>query len=465
MLKSGCVCDLRVKVEKPSVVYPAEATERRSLFLSNIDQVLVFTLETLHFFAANPQKYSSEDVVEVIKGALSKLLVHYDFAAGRLKLNVAQKRLEVDCNGAGALFAAASSEQSLEELGDITCPNPSFRQLILQEYQGQKLEDLPLCFLQVTRFKCGGFAIGLGINHTILDGIAIVNFLRNLASLAAGDGMAVPPFCDRNLLRARSPPRVEFKHPELIRVEEISDKAATFGNGADSTEADDIISPVQPPNNGNYVFELFRVDNQMLKRIKAKAMEDGRVKKCSGFEAVTAHVWRCRTIAMEMGGEKTSSVLFAVDVRGRMKPPLPSEYAGNAVLFAYASATAREIEEEGGVSVCVEKVQEGVGRMSDGYIRSVIDWGEVYTGVPCTEGGFALSSWWRLGFEEVEYPWGKAVYCGPGIHGRGDIVLFLPTLNNNKNAGHDERKEDGVNVFLALKSRQMHKFAEIFNGI
>eukprot|EP01018_Ginkgo_biloba_P029219 Gb_07696 [translate_table: standard] len=281
--KVGLVSDLQMKVEKPSIVYPAEATERRSLFLSNMDQVLIFTVESVNFFGMNPQK-SFEDAVCTIKRALSRLLISYDFMAGRLKLNPEQGRFEIDCNGSGALFAEAYSELSITDLQDIAYPNPALKQLVLQEHETSTVEDTPLCSLQVTRFKCAGFTIGLGTNHAVADGLSVVHFLQNLASLAAGKDLAVIPYTDRNLLRARSPPQADF--------------------GASSLEQ---------PSNG-HIFKLFHVSNDMLNRLKLKAMQDGNLKKCSGFEAVTAYLWQTRTIALDMQPEEKSAVLFAVDM-------------------------------------------------------------------------------------------------------------------------------------------------------
>ena len=148
--------DLRVKLAgEPSVIQPAEATDRRSFFLSNIDQVLLFTEETVHFFAYN--RFPFEDIVVLLKSTLSRLLVkHYEFLAGRLRLNPEQGRFEIDCNAAGALFAVANSELGMEDLKDITYPNPVFKQLLPLHHgheelaaEAQRIQDLPLCFLQV----------------------------------------------------------------------------------------------------------------------------------------------------------------------------------------------------------------------------------------------------------------------------------------------------------------------------
>ncbi|KAG0494115.1 hypothetical protein HPP92_005109 [Vanilla planifolia] len=44
--------DLQVRILSSSIVHPSKPTEKRILFLSNIDQVLNFSVETVHFFVA-----------------------------------------------------------------------------------------------------------------------------------------------------------------------------------------------------------------------------------------------------------------------------------------------------------------------------------------------------------------------------------------------------------------------------
>lgn len=91
-------------------------------------------------------------VTERIKSGLSRVLVAYDFLAGRLRLSDGGGRLEIDCDGSGVGFVAASSECTLEEMGDLVYPNPAFRQLIAQGSSMDELGtdgNLPLCIVQV----------------------------------------------------------------------------------------------------------------------------------------------------------------------------------------------------------------------------------------------------------------------------------------------------------------------------
>ena len=88
--------------------------------------------------------------MEKLKTGLCKVLVPYDYLAGRLKLNSEIGRLEIDCNVGGAGFVVASSEYCLDEIGDLVYPNPGFQQLIVQTLDNLPPDDQPLCIIQAS---------------------------------------------------------------------------------------------------------------------------------------------------------------------------------------------------------------------------------------------------------------------------------------------------------------------------
>ncbi|KAK7336217.1 hypothetical protein VNO77_16751 [Canavalia gladiata] len=431
------VQDMKVTIHKSSMVFPSKETERRSLFLSNIDKVLDFEVQTVHFFEAN-KDFPPQTVAEKFKTALADALVVYDFLAGRLRLNSETNRLEIDCNSEGVGLVVASTEYRLNEIRDLVYPNPAFAQFVQQGQDFLKPGDLPLCVAQVTSFKCGAFAIGITTSHTTFDGLSFRTFLDNLAALAANKPLAVIPCHDRQLLAARSPPRVSFPHPELMKL----------GNLPTGLE-----SGVFEASKEELHFKVFQLTSDNINNLKEKA-KGSDVARVTGFNVITAHLWRCKALSGQCDPNRSSTVLYAVDIRSRLNPPLPKSYTGNAVLTAYATATCEELEKVP-FSSLVEMVKEGAKRMNDEYARSIIDWGELYTGFP--NGEVLVSSWWRLGFEEVKYPWGKPKYCCPVVYHRKDIVLLFPSFGEG---GDDD--DDGVNIIVALPPKEMEKFESLF---
>lgn len=283
--------------------------------------------------------------------------------------------------------------------------------------------------------------MGMSSNHTTLDGLSVKAFFDNLAALAAGKPLAVVPFTDRRLLVARSPPLVSFPHPELVPLDHLA-AAANFLDTATAKLLE---------------FKLFPLTAADINRLKAEAATPS----ATSFNAVTAHVWRCKVLAAgnhasdkhinNNDDDNPTTILYAVDIRPRLTPPLPAAYAGNAIITGYGTATRKELA-EAPLGRLVEAVREGSKRVNDEYTRSVIDWGELHKGVP--RGDVLLSSWWKLGLNEVDFPWGRAAYVCPVMPPTDDIVLFLPGAGDN---------QGGVNVVVGLPKEDLGTFEDVFN--
>ncbi|KAL8056660.1 hypothetical protein ABFX02_04G133300 [Erythranthe guttata] len=364
--------DLRVIFHEKVLVSPSEKTERKSMFLSNIDQMHNYNAHTARFFTANPD-YPPKIVTERLKMALEKVLATYDFAAGRLRTNQESGRLEIECDGAGAGFVAASSEYSLCDLGDdLVFSNPGFRQLsVLFDFLPR--DDEPLLILQVTSFKCGGFAIGTAMNHTLVDGAGA-----------------------QKLLAPKSP-----NDPNSLMFDISRDKAVT---------------PLPLPSNKTTA--LSRSVN-------------------STYNVVAALMWRCRALS----SDKERVVLI---------PPLPDSYCGNAVLYAEASAKGGDIEKLP-FSKLVELVWEGPRRFSDEYARSVIDLLEIEKWKLRPRIEYNVTSWLKLGLDQVVYPWGKPLCVGPICTVLAHACFLFPSV------------EGGVNALVSLPSEEMQRFQAYFH--
>jgi hypothetical protein len=201
-------------------------------------------------------------------------------------------------------------------------------------------------------------------------------------------------------------------------------------------------------------FKVFQLTSENINNLKEKAKVINNTAHVTGFNVITAHVWRCKALSGPYDPNRSSTILYAVDIRSKLNPPLLKSYTGNAVLTAYASMKCEELM-EGEFSRLVEMVAEGSRRMSDEYARSIIDWGEMYNGFP--NGEVLVSSWGRLGFEDVMYPWGKPKYCCPVMYQRKNIILLFPPFHGSGEGGDVE-----VNIIVALPPKEMEKFQSLF---
>ncbi|KAK6911766.1 hypothetical protein RJ641_023859 [Dillenia turbinata] len=480
---TALIHDLKVTVHCSSLLFPPEQTERKCMFLSNIDQVLDLDVETVHFFRSHPD-FPPEILPDKLKIAYQKLLVPYNFLAGRLKMNAEVGRLEIDCNDAGVGYVVASSEYALDEIGDLVYPNPAFRQLITQNPNFLGKDDRPLCVIQVTTFKCGGFVMGVSTNHTTFDGISFKHFLQNLAAVASGKPLFIPPCNQRELLSARSPPRVTFPHPELLKLKlpighnlrspipfgADTTAAANNGNGNGAPSPP---LPALPPlpeleQEEQLDIKIFKLTPSQISHLKDKAKSANSKVRATGFNVVTALIWCCKALSCIQPNDvkdhitsDSSTILYAVDIRPRLNPPLPPSYTGNAVLTGYATATREELDGGAEWWRLVEMVSEGSTRMTNDYARSAIDWGELYRGFP--HGDVLVSSWWRLGFADIEYPWGRPHYSCPVVYHRKDIILLFPNIVDDGDGAKAKDVDTGVNVLVALPPKEMEKFHSLFH--
>ncbi|KZV37348.1 omega-hydroxypalmitate O-feruloyl transferase [Dorcoceras hygrometricum] len=435
-LHDSSIQDLNVKVHHSSLILPIKEQEREPIFLSNIDKVLDFTVQTVHFFPANTD-FPPEVVAARLKNAIRKLMQGpYDFLAGKLNLNQATGRLEIVCNGCGVRFIEASTKFMLEELGDLAYPNPAYRELIMHNWDNNEGQEQPLCIFQVTSFECGGLALGISTNHALFDGLSFKIFLKNLASQAfdhCDTPLAIKPCHNRRLLAARSPPQVTFPHPEMHKLDLIAEQHPVFASEDEHLD-----------------FKIFNLSPNDITYLKQKAKSGCETTKITSFNVVTAHIWRCKALSnsVQNNRERVSKILYAVDIRSRLNPRLPHSYCGNAVLSAYAAAKCMDLEDEP-FSKLVNMVSDGAARMTDEYVRSSIDWGEIHRGFP--DGEVLISSWWRLGFDEVMYPWGKPTYSCPVVYHRKHIILLFSDVGGG-----------GVNVSVALPAKELKEFEQLF---
>uniref|UniRef100_A0A0Q3P4M9 Uncharacterized protein n=1 Tax=Setaria italica TaxID=4555 RepID=A0A0Q3P4M9_SETIT len=92
------------------------------------------------------------------------------------------------------------------------------------------------------------------------------------------------------------------------------------------------------------------------------------------FQCLLAHVWKRITAARGLNPETFSQVRVAVNCRGRADPPVPADFFGNMVLWAFPRLRVGDLlgSSYGGV---VGAIRDAVARVDGGYIQSFVDFG------------------------------------------------------------------------------------------
>eukprot|EP01018_Ginkgo_biloba_P000089 Gb_31068 [translate_table: standard] len=176
-------------------------------------------------------------------------------------------------------------------------------------------------------------------------------------------------------------------------------------------------------------------------------MADGSLAKCTTFEALSAHVWRCRSKALEMTPDQETKLLFAVDGRTRLEPHLPEGYFGNGIVLTHCLCSAGDLAQKP-LSYGVGLVQRAISMITDNYIRSAIDYFEVAHARPSLTATLLITTWSRLSFHTADFGWGEPMQTGPVTLPEREVVLFL---------SHAKQKKS-INVLLGLPPTAMERF-------
>lgn len=151
-----------------------------------------------------------------------------------------------------------------------------------------------------------------------------------------------------------------------------------------------------------------------------------------------------------MEGQKKGYILMvSVNLRKRMNPNFPTNCIGDLI---YPTMAKWEVEEgEMDYKKLVEKVQESLRKVEDGYIRRIHEKNEYIDYLNsilelCTSRGNEVGiagfiSWCKIGFYEGDFGWGKPIWinsvkCPCGFHfmdsadGKGiEVWTGLPEEN------------------------------------
>lgn len=419
--------ELEFKQDEPTRVPPLEETEKGHYFLCNLDQNIAVIMRTIYLYKS-PEK-GNADAAKVVRESLSKVLVHFYPLAGRLTISP-EGKLIVDCTGEGPLFVEAEANCSVPQLLGIASADPMVLKNLIYDVPGVKnIIETPILTVQVTKFSCGAFSVGLAMNHCMADGISAVEFIKSWGEIARGLPLSNPPFLDRTILKARDPPKIEFPQNEFLDIEDISNTHELYEE--------------------EMMYLSFPFDAEKLGRLKDKALKDGALSKCTTFEVLTALVWRARCKALRMHPDQQTKLLFAVDGRSKFNPPLPKGFFGNGIVLTNALCKARELLESP-FSHAVELVQGAIKLITDSYMRSAIDYFEMTRARPSMNGTLLITAWSRLGFHSPDFGWGETIYTGPVGLPDKEVVLFLPS-------GEDKRS---ISVNLGLPASAIKIFEE-----
>ncbi|MED6171361.1 hypothetical protein PIB30_040064 [Stylosanthes scabra] len=155
----------------------------------------------------------------------------------------------------------------------------------------------------------------------------------------------------------------------------------------------------------------------------------------------------CNHPTLDMNPNEVVSVSCFITAHGKIG--IPKGYYGNAFSLPAAVSDAGTLCRKP-LSYGIELIREGKAKMNEEYIRSMVDF-LVIKGRPMhrTTGQFMVADMTRVGFDEVDFGWGKAIFGGS--MGARPLVSFLSCFRNGKG-------EDGIVAPVLLPRLVMKRF-------
>lgn len=443
---------IMVTVKNTCIVKPANETPNEIMYLSVCDQISAIThAPTIYTYPKPSLEQCPRDPVDILRDSMSKALSIFYPLAGRLVVNDTG-RLEIHCNSAGARLTEVMSQKELSDYGDF-CPTTELTsELVPLVDRSMPVHERPLLLAQLTRFKCGGLCLGLGISHVVVDGQAALFFVSEWARIARGEQPKNLPLLDRTILCPKgclSKQKYEFpeyKQPPLL----VGHK-------------DNLEQRLKPST-----VSLLKLTSVQVDKLKDEANQQvppNHVGKrpFSRYEVVTSHIWRSVCWARRHVSEQPTLHRTPVNIRNHVDPPLSPFYFGNALLRAVTVSSSGELASEP-LGYTASRIRSTMENITDEYVKASLVYLDGFEDLSqfqnfhtlgCTKAGFygnpnvEVTSWIGLKLQDEGFGWGKNEYMGPGAVGFDGKFFIIP-------------RDDGFTILVRLQSEYMDDFKKFF---
>ncbi|CAO2183237.1 unnamed protein product [Urochloa humidicola] len=354
----------RLRLHDTILVAPSPSPPETSLPLTFFDIIWLNSppVERLLFYRLAPDADVAATISK-LKDSLHQAMRAFYPLAGRLRLTPGtSNRYELYyCPGDGVTFTVAECDGDDDaDIDGLTADEPrevaKIAKLVPPLPEGGGVLALQATLLSARR----GLAIGVTVHHAACDGSSSTHFLHTWAAVAARTGAEARPtrpVIDRTLLTDPRGLYDVFIQAVLNRDEMESVKMS----------ADQLFA----------TFNLSKDDLQLVKDAVADeaARRGVAPPRCSSLVATFGFVWSCyeRAKGQSNGEGPMAYLLFPVDHRSRMKPPVPDKYLGNCVGPAIGKAPRIELEAAGAgglftacaaVAASIDEAVRGVGTSS-----------------------------------------------------------------------------------------------------
>ncbi|KAL5698658.1 hypothetical protein ACHQM5_029666 [Ranunculus cassubicifolius] len=443
-------------IEQCKVSAPPGSVPVSSIPLTILDLALlnIPTVQRLFFFEFHHSKtYFLESILPNIKHSLSFILQHFFPLAGNLAWPQGSSVPEIQyVNGDFLLLTVAESDH--DNFSDLVGNHAKAIDVLhplapkLLDKSADKL--LPLMAIQVTLFPNQGICIGISFNHAVADGRAIHHFIKSWASvckLQGSSGEFLLPFHDRSTLNKKPIDVDSFNYFKQANI-----------------TSDTFYLPRNNPNSDSVqekVLATFVMRPHVVKKLRQWVMSRVENKKLhlSTFVLTYAYVWVCLIKARrgeevaEEEKEEIEYLIFTVDSRSRVEPPLPTTFFGNCLKTILLETKTIDLKGKDGILTAVELIGDAIQKMENG--DAILEDTErlLSSGISFKPDRLlSVAGSPKFGIYETDFGWGNPK--------KSEVISIAGTGAISLAECPDE--VGGVEVGLSLTISEMEAFTSLF---
>ncbi|KAF7130496.1 hypothetical protein RHSIM_Rhsim10G0048100 [Rhododendron simsii] len=395
-----------------------------------------------------PETTLIDTILPKLKHSLSITLQHYVPLAGNLAWPLESGKPILQYNEGDAVsLAVAESEANFYQLSGY-----SFREAKeLHHFLPYLLASqtrVPVMALQITLFPNAGFCVGYAANHAVIDGKSIAMFMHSWASICKRDGAStlsreLTPIYDRTIV----------KDPSDLEKAYLNGWPADNGANERSLEFQDMKAPLDAMLG---TFQMTKANIESIKKwVEDKWQEKHTEKPAfhpSTFAITSAYTWVCLIKTRKLTTEKVH-LLFSVDCRARLEPPIPSTYFGNCVTGCIIDADTNKYMEEDGVAVAAWAIGEAIEGLDDGVLKGAKELIPNYLS-RLKEGGLVITITGSPRFElyKTDFGWGRP--------SKVEVVSIDKTGAFHLSDSRDGN--GGIEIGVVLKKHETEALAPLF---
>ncbi|KAI5340781.1 hypothetical protein L3X38_020055 [Prunus dulcis] len=227
--------------------------------------------------------------------------------------------------------------------------------------------------VQITHFPNRGFSIGTSMHHAVLDGKSSTLFFKSWAHLCKHEGFLasssnqlpdqLKPFYGKMVINDRAGLEPIFLN-QFLNSDRPNNRSLMCT----------IFRAPLPPEFVRGTFEFTSTKIEALRHlVMKKKQQQYQSLHLSTFSLTCAYALVCLAKTEEIEGDKIV-MIFSVDCRSRLDPPLPSNYFGNCLAGRAVVAERKGLLGEDGLVLAVNAITEVIKGLDKGLLNGAENW-------------------------------------------------------------------------------------------